>query len=94
MTHIRLITEDEATGQVADDYEFISGVYSRGDAERRTPIADVFRASSIVPAYCHFTRIQLGLITDQGRAYLESPDATVPRMVPDFATAMFSSCFY
>ena len=94
MTHIRMIAEDEADGQVADDYEFFAGIYSQGDPERRAPIADVFRASSIVPPYCHFTAIQLGLITDQGRAYLESPDATVPRMVPVFSTAMFSSCFY
>ena len=55
MAFVRIVNEDEARGQVAEDYEFLSGSYS-GMGRTGTPTPQVYRTSSIVPAYFQLRR--------------------------------------
>ena len=94
MGYIRMISEEEATGAVAEDYEFIA--YSYGNAlagGNPLPVAAMYRASSIVPPWLRFIADQNRLLTEDGKHYLDS-DAAVPRLTVCFAVAMYSSCFH
>jgi hypothetical protein len=88
MAHIRIINEDEATGQLAEDYKFISGSYSKLSGTHM-PTPQVYRTNSILPPYFHFGAIQNEVLTYDGR-----PIGPLPDILVNFALSMFSSCYY
>ncbi len=57
MAHIRIVDENQAEGEVADDYAFLSNSYS-GMLGEGTPTPQVYRINSIVPAYFRFGAVQ------------------------------------
>lgn len=91
MAYVRLVNEQEATGTVAEDYAFLSKSYSRLlQTEIATP--QVYRTSSVVPAYFRFGALQNRVLTNDGN---HSPEeGPVPRILVNFAVSLHSSCFY
>jgi len=57
MAHIRIVDENQAEGEVADDYAFLSNSYS-GMLGEGTPTPQVYRINSIVPVYFRFGAVQ------------------------------------
>ncbi len=78
MAHVAIIDEDQATGQVAEDYAFISGSYTHGFGAHM-PTPRVYRPSSLVPAYFHFGAVQNRVLTNDG-----------VHDIPEMHKAMFS----
>jgi hypothetical protein len=91
MAYIRIIDEHSATGTVAEDYEFIAGSYSK-ILGQGTPAPQVYRTSSIVPAYFRFGAIQNRVLTNDGRH--DRPRGVVPEILVMFGISMYSACFY
>ncbi len=91
MAYIRIVNEDEARGQLAEDYEFLSDSYSHA-AGQRVPTPQVYRTPSVVPSYFHFGAVQNRVLTNDGQHNREQ--GPVPGIMVNFATSMFSSCFY
>ena len=91
MAHIRIIDENQARGEVADDYAFLSGSYSRILGEG-TPTPQVYRTNSIVPAYFRFGAVQNRVLTNDGRH--DADEGPVPGILVMFAISMYSACFY
>ena len=91
MSHIRIVDEKQAWGDVADDYAFLSGSYSKMLGEG-TPAPQVYRTNSIVPAYFRFGAIQNRVLTNDGRH--DAEEGPVPGILMMFAISMYSSCFY
>ena len=91
MAYIRIVNEDEATGSLAEDYDFISSSYS-AMIGAGTPTPQVYRTNSIVPAYFRFGAIQNRVLTNDGAHDL--PQGALPGILVNFATSMYSSCFY
>jgi len=91
MAHIRIVDESRATRSVAEDYAFLSASYSQllGDG---TPTPQVYRTNSIAPAYFRFGAVQNRVLTNDGRH--DGADGPVPNILPLFAIAYHSSCFY
>ncbi len=91
MAFIRIIHEDEATGQLAEDYKFISGSYSKW-LQRDIPTPQVYRTSSVVEEYFHFGALQNRGLTDDGQ---HTPiEGSVPPILVNFAVSQQSSCYY
>ncbi len=91
MPYIRTVDESEARGDVAADYAYISRSYSKL-LGRETPAPQVYRTSSLVPAYFRFGAIQNRVLTGDGEH--DVPEGPVPGILVMFAIAMYSSCFY
>jgi hypothetical protein len=91
MAYIRVVDEAQARGSVAADYEFISGSYSKilGPG---TPTPQVYRTSSIVPAYFRFGAVQNRVLTNDGLH--DVAEGPVPGILVMFAISMYSCCFY
>lgn len=91
MPYIRIIDEEEATGQLAEDYDYLSKSYSRlVGGHMKTP--NVYRTSSVVDAYFRFGALQNRVLTDNGK---HTPnDGPLPKILVNFAVALNSSCFY
>jgi hypothetical protein len=91
MAHIRIVDEAEAHGSVADDYAYLSSSYSKmlGDG---TPTPQVYRTSSLIPAYFRFGAVQNRVLTNDGRH--DGVEGPVPSILVMFAISMYSSCFY
>ena len=88
---IRIVNEDEATGQFAEDYKYISGSYSKW-LKRHIPTPQVYRTSSIVEEYFHFGALQNRVLTDDGQ---HTPlESSVPPILVNFAVSLYSSCYY
>lgn len=99
MSYIHLVDLSNATEAVHDAYRKAIHIFTKAYGDllpegMTVPVPDVCRACSQVGAYCAFTAQQLDLMTEGGDNYLNSPDAKVPRLVPCFTVANFSSCFY
>jgi hypothetical protein len=88
---IRIINEDQATGQLAEDYQYLSDSYSHA-AKTRVPTPQVYRTSSIIPEYFHFGAVQNRVLTHEGAHDREF--GPLPTIMVNFATSMFSACFY
>ena len=90
MPYIRIINEDEATGQLAADYACLSAAYSK---RYRTPRAtpQVYRTASLIDAYFHFGALQSQVLLSDGQHLPEGP---LPRILVNFAVALYSSCYY
>ncbi len=94
MPWVQMVEEHEARGRMADDFRFISQSYSKTVFDGEPfPVPEIYRISSVVPAYFHFMAEQNRLLTENGTHYCEST-AAVPRLMVLFATAAFSSCFH
>ncbi len=91
MPHIRIIDESQASGDLADDYTFLSNSYS-GILGEGTPTPQVYRTHSIVPAYFRFGAVQNRVLTNDGRH--DSEEGPVPAILVMFAISMYSACFY
>jgi hypothetical protein len=91
MAHIRIVDESEARGSVAEDYAFLSSSYSHV-LGAGTPTPQVYRTSSIVPAYFHFGAVQNRVLTGDGRH--DVAEGPVPSILVMFAISMYSACFY
>ena len=91
MAYIRVVDEGEASGTLAEDYAFIAQSYSRilGDG---TPAPQVYRTSSIVPAYFRFGAVQNRALTHDGAH--DRPQGPVPEILVMFGISMYSACFY
>ena len=91
MAHIRIIDEEQATGDVAEDYTFLSNSYSKM-LGAGTPTPQVYRTNSIVPEYFRFGAVQNRVLTNDGEH--NSDEGPVPGMLVMFAISMYSACFY
>ena len=91
MAHIRIIDEKEATGDVAEDYAFLSGSYSKA-LGAGTPTPQVYRTNSIVPEYFRFGAVQNRVLTNDGQH--DADEGPVSGILVMFAISMYSSCFY
>lgn len=95
MAFVRMVSDEEATGQVKEDLDFIGYSYSNAlwNNEFYMPAQDIYRASSIVPPWLHLIAEMNGLLTENGAHYCFS-DGTVPRLAVGFAVARFNGCFH
>lgn len=91
MAHVAIIDEEQATGQVAEDYAFISGSYTHGFGAHM-PTPQVYRPSSLVPAYFHFGAVQNRVLTNDGAH--DRPLGALPGILINFAVSLHSRCFY
>lgn len=103
MAFIKIIPESEASGRMAQDYCNIPNSYGRvipefspdNPDQRRCP--HVYTVGTVVEPYFHYamlinrTAINRGVDTDNRPKAEEGP---APGVLVNFATAMFSSCFY
>ncbi len=91
MAYVRIVNEEEARGTVAEDYGFISDSYSRAFGAR-VPAPQVYRTSSIVPAYFRFGAVQNRVLTNDGKHDL--PQGLAPEILVMFGISMYSACYY
>ena len=91
MAYIRIVDEKQARGNVAEDYAFISGSYSKILGEG-TPTPQVYRTNSIVPEYFRFGAVQNRVLTNDGQH--DGAEGPVPAILVMFAISMYSACFY
>ncbi len=91
MAYVRIIDEGQATGALADDYEFLSRSYSAGSG-RQVPAPQVYRTSSIVQPYFKFGAVQHHVLTNSGKH--DRPRGPVPDILVNFAVSLHSSCYY
>jgi|GEM_PF-6169219 len=92
MGFVRMIEEGEATGLLAENYRLVSERYSHG-LGFHLPTPELYKVSSIVPAYTHALSESQRLLTGDGQHYCES-DAAVPRLFAGFCVAALSACFH
>ena len=94
MAYIRIVNEDEAQGQLAEDYTYLAQSYSTlVGAEVTTP--NVYRTHSIVPAYFHLFTMTNRVLTSDGK--FDRPElqqGPAPELLVNFGVALHSSCFY
>jgi hypothetical protein len=91
MPFIEIVNEDTATGTVKDDYAFIAGSYSHM-AQTEVPTPQVYRSSSLVPAYFRFGAAQNRVLTNDGTH--DRPMGAIPGIMINFAVSLHSACFY
>ena len=100
MAFIRIVNEDEAQGSVAENYAFLSRVYSQMTNPLAsetmgvpdTPTPQVYRTNSLMPEYFDFGALQNRVLTNDGRHDL--PEGPVPYILAIFAVSLHSSCYY
>jgi len=91
MAFIRIVNEDEATGTVAEDYQFLSSSYS-AMVGPNTPTPQVYRTHSLVPEFFRFGAVQNRVLTNNGQ---HGPDTgPLPSILVNFAVSLHSSCYY
>ena len=91
MAYIEIIHEQAATPELKDDYAFISDSYS-AMAGTRVPTPQVYRPSSLVPAYFNFGAVQNRVLTNNGSH--DRSTGSLPGILVNFAVSLYSSCFY
>jgi hypothetical protein len=91
MAYINIIHEDSATPELIDDYQFISSSYSKM-AGVNVPTPQVYRPSSLIPAYFNFGAVQNRVLTNDGAH--DRPTGQLPGILVNFAVSLYSSCFY
>ena len=91
MAYVRIIGEDEASGELKRDYEWISETYSKALGVA-TPTPQVYLPNSLLPAYFHLAATHFRVLTDDGRH--PEPEVGVPHILVNFAVSMYSACFY
>ena len=91
MPHIQIVNEAAATDTVKDDYAFISSSYSHM-AGTEVPAPQVYRSSSLVPAYFRFGAVQNRVLTNDGAH--DRPIGALAGIMINFAVSQSSTCFY
>ena len=91
VAYIEIIHEEAATPELKDDYEFISSSYSKM-ARIKVPTPQVYRPSSLIPAYFNFGAVQNRVLTNDG--VHDRPAGPLPSILVNFAVSLHSSCFY
>ena len=91
VSFIKILATDEVTGQVKADYDRLSFYYSGIYENDRMP-PQVFRTSSLVPAYVNYCAVQQQELTREGTEALLT--GAVPGQLVAFAVSQHSSCFY
>lgn len=91
MAHIHIIQQEDATGTLKADYDYLSESYGRliGNS---IPAPQVYRTSSIVEPYFNFGVLQNRTQTANGMH--SRPHGPLLSLLVNFAVARFSSCFY
>lgn len=103
MAFIRIISEAEASGRMAEDYRNIPNSYGRvipefdpsGPNQRRCP--HVYTVGTSVEPYFHYAMLVNRAAIDRGVDEQDRPrpeEGPVPGVLINFGAAMFSSCFY
>ena len=91
MAYIEIIHENTASGALKDDYQFISDSYSHAFGSP-VPTPQVYRPSSLVPAYFNFGAVQNRVLTNDGSH--DRPAGALPAILVNFAVSLYASCFY
>lgn len=91
MAYIEFVNEDEATGTVAEDYQYLSDSYSALFGSK-IPTPQVYRTSSLVDSYFRFGALQNRVLTNDGKHAKE--EGPLPRILVNFGVALYSACFY
>ncbi len=94
MAYIRIVNEDEAQGQLAEDYHYLSRSYSNLLGSQ-VPTPQVYRTHSLVPSYFRLGAVQNRVLTNDGR--FDQPrfqQGPVSEILVNFAVALHSSCYY
>jgi hypothetical protein len=91
MSHIQIVDEAAATDTVKDDYAFISSSYSHM-AGTEVPTPQVYRSSSLVPAYFRFGAVQNRVLTNDGAH--DRPMDPLPGILINFVVSQHSTCYY
>ena len=91
MAFIARIDHAAATGSLREDFDFISGSYSKMSGTQ-VPTPQVYTTSSIVPAYFNFGAVQNRVLTNDGKH--DNPTGILPNILVNFAVSHYSSCFY
>ena len=91
MPYIQFVNEQEATGTVAEDYQYLSDSYSNLTG-RQMATPQVYRTSSLIDSYFRFGALQNRVLTHDGQHSRE--EGPLPRILVNFGVAINSSCFY
>jgi hypothetical protein len=100
---VQIIPESQACGRLADDYRNIPNSYGRVNPEfspdspdqRRCP--HVYTVGTIVEPYFHYAMLINRVGINRGIDENDQPkpeQGPAPGVLVNFATALFSSCFY
>ena len=103
MAFINIIPESEAAGRMAEDYCNIPNSYGRvipafnpnSPDQRRCP--NVYTVGTIVEPYFHYAMLINRTAIDRGvdeNDKYKKEEGPAPGVLVNFATALFSSCFY
>jgi len=92
MTFVRTLEENEVSGRLAEDYRLVAERYTHG-LGFPMPTPELYKVSSLVPAYTHALAEGQRCLTGDGEHYCES-DGVVPRLFVGFCVAAASSCFH
>jgi hypothetical protein len=91
MSFIQIVNEDGAADTVKDDYAFISSSYSQM-AGIEVPTPQVYRSSSLIPAYFRFGAVQNRALTNDGAH--DRPVGSLAGILINFSVSQHSSCYY
>jgi hypothetical protein len=91
MAGIKIVDEEAATADLKADYDFISSSYSNM-AKMRVATPQVYRPSSLIPAYFNFGAVQNRVLTNDGAH--NRPVGPIPAILVNFAVSSYSSCYY
>ncbi len=94
MAFIERIAQEDASGQLKEDFDFLSASYGRllGGEGTTMPTPQVYTTSSLVGPYFHFGAFQNRVLTNDGQgAEVTGP---VPDILINFGVSHASSCFY
>ena len=92
MGFVRMIDVDRAEGRLDADYRRVAESYSHG-LGFELPTPELYKVSSLVPAYSHAMAESQRCLTGDGQHYCES-DALIPRLFTGFCVATLSACFH
>ena len=91
MAYIRIISQEQATGTLAEDYHYLSNAYAK--LLGRGPVTpQVYTTSSVLPAYFRYGALQNRVLNGDGEHLNEG--GPLPRTLVNFAVAVYSACFY
>lgn len=103
MAFVGITPESEATGRMAEDYRNIPNSYGRvipefsRDNPNQRCCPHVYTVGTVVEPYFHYAMLINRTAIDRGVDQNDQPrreQGPAPGVLVNFATAMFSSCFY
>ena len=91
MAYIGFVNEEDATGQLAEDYAYLKSSYSKLFGSE-IPTPNVYRTASPIDSYFRLGALQNRVLTKDGQHPQE--EGPLPRILVNFGVAIYSSCFY